>query len=327
MTNVRFVWRRIACTVIYRVPGECDRCPACTSRRLYELDLLLVRLPHRKQTGFVSGCEDCGLVFSNPLPSSDELKQFYSPEGEWRASGPRDTGTRTGHREVLSKSWSRPFDAIRDELSVLSPPPGARVLDFGCGTGKLLDALQARGWDTWGVEPALDEPFRRHRRLDEIPSEPTFDLIVANHVLEHTLDPLHVLRQFARACRAGGYLFIGVPRFDTLPVHRDYKYVINGRAHLMAFTWPCLQGLLARAGWEPVAPPPDHVGMGRGQTTCARLQVSARRVETALALPVAPAQAARAAIRRYHVQESRRPLLERLRWFRLAARRAEARRR
>ena len=121
-------------------------------------------------------------------------------------------------------------------------PPGARVLDFGCADGKLLDALQDCGWETWGIESAVDTAFARHRRLDAIPKAPTFDLIVANHVFEHVTDPLGLLREFAGACRVGGYLHVGVPRFDTLPIHRDYKYVINGRAHVTAYTWPCLQG-------------------------------------------------------------------------------------
>lgn len=314
--------------LIYRVAGECECCPACASRRLHELDVLLVRFPHRRQTGFVSGCNDCGLVFSNPLPSPEELKHFYSPAGEWRPS--RTAGTRDSTNAAdaaRSRSWSRAFEPIRNELRVTAPPPGARVLDFGCGMGKLLDALQVCGWETWGIEPALNDAFRRHRRLDAVPDAPTFDLIVANHVLEHVTDPLWLLRQFARACHQGGYLFIGVPRFDTLPIHRDYKYVINGRAHVMAFTWPCLQGLLARAGWAAVTPPPDRVAKGGGRTTCSRLQVIARRVETPPTLPPSPLEAARTAMRRYHVQTTGRPLVERLRFFRLAARGAEARRR
>lgn len=327
--DVRRVWRSISRALIYRVPGECEQCPACRSRRLYELDVLpLRRSAHGRHMGFVSGCNDCGLVFTNPPPSPQELMHFYSPSGDWGASRaaaagsvPETTGDTRGH------SWSKLFEPIRDRLCVTAPPLGARALDFGCGSGKLLDALQDCGWDTSGIEPALDVAFRRHARLHVIPDEPTFDLIVANHVLEHVPDPLTLLRQFARACRTGGYVFIGVPRFDTLPIHRDYKYAINGRAHVTAYTWACLQGLLARAGWAPVAPPPDRISKGRGRTTPARLRVIARRVETTLALPPSPADEARAAIRRYHAETGGRSLLERWRFYRLAARRAEARRR
>jgi SAM-dependent methyltransferase len=332
------VVRSASRALIYRVPGESEQCPACGSTRLYELDLLMLRSAARGfRTGFVSGCDDCGLVFSNPQPTVDEQDRFYSPDGEWGArrsplaaaapapdddSGhgapPKANGHRTG------KSWSWPFEAIRDELSVVAPPVGARVLDVGCADGKLLDSLQDCGWETWGIESAVDTAFVRHRRLTDIPDAPTFDLIVAHHVIEHVTDPLGLLRQLARACRLGGVLYVGVPRLDTLPDHRDYKYVINGRAHVTAYTWPCLQGLLARAGWQPVAPPPDRVSKGRGRQTSARLRVLARRVDARVDRLPSPGRAARMAISRYHAGVPGRPLFERLGLYRLAARRREA---
>jgi SAM-dependent methyltransferase len=318
-------WREIARTLIYRAPGECERCPACASDQLFDLDVMRLVVDGHRLTGFVSGCDECGLVFSNPQPSVVELERFYAPDGEWQSSGADDAARTT----VASPrgSWARPFEPIRGELDVAAPPPHSRVLDFGCGAGRLLDALQDCGWETWGIEPAVDTAFRRHRRLDVVPHVPTFDLIVANHVLEHVGDPLALLRQFARASRPGGHLFVGVPRLDTLPVHRDYKYVINGRAHVMAFTWPCLHGLLARAGWIPVAPPPDLVAKGGGRTTRARLRVNARLGRAAAAQLSSPGRAARAALRRYHAGTAGRPWLLRAGLYRLAARWAEAARR
>jgi hypothetical protein len=208
---------------IYRAPGECQCCPSCGSSRLYELDLLTLQRPiNGCRTGFVSGCDGCGLVFSNPQPTAEELRRFYSPTGEW---GARRVGVSktpdVPRRATRGRSWSKAFGPIRD--FVTTPRPGATALDFGCGDGALLDALQESGWDTSGIETAVDCAFPRHHRLDAVPGAPVFDLIVANHVLEHVTDPLGLLRQFARAGRVGGYLFIGVPRFDTLPIHRDYK--------------------------------------------------------------------------------------------------------
>ena len=55
--------------------------------------------------------------------------------------------------------WLRQFDAIRDDLCVEAPPPGARVFDYGCGAGQDLDVLQDCGWDTWGLETAVDDAF------------------------------------------------------------------------------------------------------------------------------------------------------------------------
>ena len=153
-------------------------------------------------------CDDCGLVFSNPQPTPGELTRFYSPTGEWglrRVGGAGNTGEPGD--ATHGRSWSKAFDPIRE--SVTTPPRGAKVLDFGCGNGELLDALQECGWDTWGIETAVDDSFPRHHRLDAVPDTPVFDLIVANHVLEHVTDPLGLLRQFARAGRIGGYLVGG----------------------------------------------------------------------------------------------------------------------
>ena len=328
--------RSLSRALIYSAPRECQRCPACGSTRLYDLDLLPLRQTvNGSRTGFVSGCDECGLVFSNPQPTPEEQGRFYSPDGEWgspRHNAKRDAqGDNEDHGSRVAprgRSWSRPFEPIREQLSVIAPPPGAKVLDFGCGEGMLLDALQACGWETWGIDSAVDAAFVRHRRLEAVPTEPIFDLIVANHVLEHVTDPLRLLRDLAAACRIGGFLLVGVPRFDTLPIHRDYKYVINGRAHVTAYTWPCLQGLLARSGWRSIAPPPDRISKGRVGDTSARMRVIARRVTESVQPLSSPSDAARAAISRYHADlRGQRSLWERLGWHRLAARRAESRRR
>jgi SAM-dependent methyltransferase len=210
----------------------------------------------------------------------------------------------------------------------MSPPTGARVLDFGCGTGQLLDAFQAHGWETFGIEPAVDDAFRTHGRLFTVPGEPTFDLIVVHHVLEHLTNPLELLRQFARASRVGGFLFISVPRFDTLPIHRDYRYVLNGRAHITAYTWPCLRTLLARSGWAPVADPPAEISKGGGgRRTTSRLRVLARRVNDVLPELASPAAAARAALHAYYAADDGRRLLARIGLLRMAARQVEMERR
>jgi SAM-dependent methyltransferase len=314
----RGAWRRLAQSVIFRAPGERNDCPACGSTDLFDLDVLPLRAG---RTGFVCGCDGCGLVFSNPLAGSDELSEFYTPSGSWH--GARQAEERPGLPGHGAGKWARVFDPIRAAIDVTAPPPGSAVLDFGCGEGKLLDALQSRGWVTSGIEPAIDRAFTRHRRLHAVPESPAFDLVIAAHVLEHVPNPLQVLRQLAAACRTGGHLLVGVPRFDTLARHRDYRYVMNGRAHITAYTWPCLSTLLARAGWEAVAPPADEVKKGGGRLTASRMRVLARRVDTAAAGSDAPGAAARAALRAYYAIEDARPLAARMGWLRLAARRAD----
>ncbi|MEQ1756793.1 MAG: class I SAM-dependent methyltransferase [Vicinamibacterales bacterium] len=319
---------------VYSAPGERSTCPACGASDLSDLDLFTLPRPiDGRRTGFISTCNDCGLVFSNPQPLPEQLEQLYSPEGHWgrpRVEGGEMAPTRTEGSEGRRRgdgSWARAFDPAGDDLTVTSPPKGAKALDFGCGPGSMLDALQDNGWDTWGIEPSFDAAFHRHHRLESIPTSPTFDLIIANHVLEHLPDPLGVLRELGAAARPSAHLLVGVPRLDTLPRHRDYKYVINGRTHITAYTWDSLRELLGRAGWVPVAPPPDQISKGGGgRQTFSRLRVLARRTTQPVASVPAVGQAARHAIRQFHAGNRTRSLLEQLGWFRIAARCAEARR-
>lgn len=50
-------------------------------------------------------------------------------------------------------------------------------------------------------------------RLEGVP-EGRFDFLAANHVLEHSPDPVSVLATWLRVLRPGGYLFLSVPRVD-----------------------------------------------------------------------------------------------------------------
>jgi SAM-dependent methyltransferase len=318
-------WRRLTRTLsqrfVYRAPGERNDCPACGSRALCDLDVLPLRAA---RTGFVSGCDDCGLVFSNPQPTAAELEEFYGASGSW--AGDRQHLDEQADHTPLGRSWVRLFDAIRDRVDVAAPPAGASVLDFGCGEGTMLDALQSCGWETWGIETASDHAFARHRRLHAIPDAATVDLVLALHVLEHVSSPLELLRQLAAACRIGGHILVAVPRLDTLPTHRDYRYVLNGRAHIMAYTRRCLEALLVRSGWEIVASPLD-VARGRPlPQTMRRMRVLARRTDSPAGHRHVGAGAARAAIAGYYAPEDARPLAVRVGLIRLAARRAAAER-
>jgi len=308
-------------TFVYRAPRERDRCPACDSPRLAALAVhrLQTRIDGRR-TGLVSGCEDCGLVFVNPAPSAAELSAMYAPTGEWAEGRLQDAAPAGPPKPGGSGSWPRLFDPIRGELDVTRPPAGAKVLDFGCGTGKFLDVLGACGWETYGIEPALDDAFSRHRRLFEIPSTPTFDLVIVHHVLEHVLNPLGLLQQLAASARLGALALVAGPRLDTLPVHQDYRYVIS-RVHVTSYTSTCMIGLLARAGWQAVAPPADEVTIAGGRKTAARMRLLAKRVDRQPPLPARPLDAAREALRGYYEQVGPAPP----RWIRLAARRQERR--
>jgi 2-polyprenyl-3-methyl-5-hydroxy-6-metoxy-1,4-benzoquinol methylase len=179
------------------------------------------------------------------------MAAYYAPDGGWAAS--RTAGYLADAQTRTKPAAADLFAALDAFFPVSTPVPGARVLDFGCGSGTWLNSFHDHGWQTWGIETSMDVAFQRHQRLSAIPTDPLFELVIAYHVFEHLPRPLETLTQLAGAVKPHGYCFVSVPRLDTAGEHGDYKYCLDPKRHIVAYSEACLRGLFVRAGLEPVA--------------------------------------------------------------------------
>lgn len=140
-------------------------------------------------------------------------------------------------------------------------PPGARVLDAGAGTGRLVAALAGHGHAATGIEPSARSAAAAvaagravSRVAIEDHAEHGLDAIVLWHVLEHLDDPHAALVRLRGWLRPGGLVLLGVPNPASLQariagaawMHWD---VPRHRLHL---TPRGLRALLAGAGLEQV---------------------------------------------------------------------------
>lgn len=123
------------------------------------------------------------------------------------------------------------YDAYLGLLSAPSfrAPAGTRVLDIGCGTGAFAEAwvaIQGPEQHVTLLDPSqamLDRAARalRHRGVQPdlvqsmvegyAPDQP-FHCLMAAHVLEHTDDPVGLLRQMRRLMQPGGRLWLVVSK-------------------------------------------------------------------------------------------------------------------
>lgn len=142
---------------------------------------------------------------------------------------------------------------VRAALDGLDLEPGARLLDAGCGSGRMLDELAAYG-EPVGLD--IDEhavAFARRRghtvRRGSIETSPfadgSFDLITCLDVLEHTPDDQRTLRELRRVTRPGGLLLITVPAYQALWSAHD---VAN--EHYRRYSAGSLRAAAAAAGWR-----------------------------------------------------------------------------
>jgi SAM-dependent methyltransferase len=135
-------------------------------------------------------------------------------------------------------------------------PPGARILDAGCGTGGNLQWLAGYG-SAHGVDlspDAVDLCARRGLRtvargsVLELPfGDATFDLVTSFDVVYHldVRDDVAALAEMQRVLKPGGRLLVRVPAFEQLRSRHDAAVHTRQRYRLAELEWKTRRAGLA----------------------------------------------------------------------------------
>lgn len=193
------------------------------------------------------------------------------------------------------------FSFSRPELVALIPSSATRVLEIGCGAGRLGESLKKRqAVEVVGIELVPAAATEAARRLDQVlvgdvetmqlPFEDdSFDVIVCGDVLEHLREPDRLLQRARNWLRPGGRLISSIPNVRNHSVVRsllegNWTYEPAGlldRTHLRFFTRREIEKLFFRAGYriESIQTVPDpfyddwHRSGQHGEVRIGRLQI------------------------------------------------------
>jgi SAM-dependent methyltransferase len=236
-----------------------DGCYLCRGRDLETVEA--VRPPYR-----VLRCAACDLRFVTPQPPPDSLARaydagYYAP---W-------LGGEAARRRAL---WGRRLRALAG-AGATGP-----LLDVGCGDGAFLAAARAAGFQAQGTEfspyaaalvrERLGVPVAEGELPDAALPQGAFGTVTLWHSLEHTRDPLAVLRAAHRALRPGGLLVVAVPNAEDRVFRWLYRLARGAPPHLFApddrelhlfyFSARSLEAILRRADFGAI-----RIGADRGQ--------------------------------------------------------------
>jgi SAM-dependent methyltransferase len=153
--------------------------------------------------------------------------------------------------------WQNEVGEVGAELNlwkfVDDVKPSDSLVDFGCGNGALLARINAARKIGVEVNPAAREAAARRglkvaASADAVPTE-SADVVISNHALEHTVNPLEDLRALHRVLKPGGTIVLWLP-LDDWRSQRRYEKERNH--HLFAWTPLSLGNLLEEAGFESI---------------------------------------------------------------------------
>jgi ubiquinone/menaquinone biosynthesis C-methylase UbiE len=168
---------------------------------------------------------------------SSPADDFANREQDWRSY------------DAIAETYERVFSHVtgtiaNDLVALASPPPAARVLDVGTGTGVTARAAEEAIGDgavVVGIDPsaamlrtgrvsrpglrvalgeAIDLPFR----------DGTFDVVTANFVLSHFKDYRTALFDIIRVLKPGGRLAATAWTQDTDEFKRTWRELAEGVA-------------------------------------------------------------------------------------------------
>ena len=227
-------------------------CPLCGSTAE-----LIFRRNHRGKDWFLARCK-CGLHFTHPLPTPDEITEFYTGDYHEELIGA------TIDDQPMMPKFRHYIDRIKPHF------PSGRSLDVGCTNGLFPYLMQQNGYQAegielnpktakWGAEtygvPIWTGSF------DEFDGGGNrYDVITMTDVVEHTLNPLQTLKKLNRMLRRSGGAMITFPDITSAKsqyyrrvaqvTHRDWLWVTCCiPAHIWEFTQPVATRCFENAGF------------------------------------------------------------------------------
>ena len=166
-----------------------------------------------------------------------------------------------GHPRVILSDRATTVSTVQSFEEFLRewlPAPPARVLEVGCGQGRLTTALAIAGHDVVGIDPVAPEGdlFRR-LTLDDLDESERYDAVVAAYSLHHIRDLDVALGKIATHLDAGGVLVVDEFAWDLLDEPTLDWFWGQRRALAAAGNEPAPAGPEElRAEWDA-----DHLGL------------------------------------------------------------------
>ena len=193
-----------------------DNCPLCKNGQFQNKIITKDHTVSGESFAIVE-CNKCGLNFTNPRPSLEEINSFYQSDAyishSTKSKSIYDLAYRTVRYFTL-RSKLRMINSLNTKMT---------LLDIGCGTGNFIAKCKNANWQVTGIETnekareiamtATSGKVLSH--ISELPDGEQYHIITLWHVLEHIHDLQGTMKVLKEKVKKKGYLVIALPNNES----------------------------------------------------------------------------------------------------------------
>lgn len=230
-------------------------CPVCSSDSFKDF-LACIDYTVSRETFQLVECTGCGLVYTNPRPTENEMGRYYESEDYVSHSNT--------HEGLINKIYHQVKKAIKNKIALLNSlhPKNKVLLDIGCGTGSFIGECKKQGWSVLGVEP--NEKARKAAIADYniqvieqdnlLKDKNTFSIITMWHVLEHVHQLKKRIAEIYDLLIPEGYVLIAVPNYTSYDsqFYKNYWAAYDVPRHLYHFAPQVIKSLFEKSNLKHI---------------------------------------------------------------------------
>ena len=207
-------------------------------------------------------CEQCGYAHVMPLPTTEDIKEFYGKD-YYETIKPEMLSDYEKSLDWFNQMYDDRFEIFEENTAM----PG-KVLDIGAGAGYFLKRAKERNWEYIGVEASraackYAEKYNKVIIINDfienisVSDVGKFDAINISEVLEHVINPIDILKKCYKLLKDDGVLFIMVPNeFNPLQLvnnkinSKSLNYWIVPYHHYNYFNFDSINNVLGKAKFK-----------------------------------------------------------------------------
>lgn len=135
-------------------------------------------------------------------------------------------------------------------------------LDFGTGSGGILELLSNSAKETYAVElqtgprkQLISEGYKVYKDIKDVPCS-NLEVVTLFHVLEHLPDPVNILNEIREKMAGSGKIVIEVPHANDFLISfleiEEFKEHTFWSEHLILHTRRSLEALMKKSGFRNI---------------------------------------------------------------------------